>query len=110
MDLSHLLAAAGPHPYLSTNGNPPFGPHQPQTQPAVIRLAVVAQQGRRIVQVHNENIDIAVVVVIAHCRGAAHLLQLPHGPALLSHLPEPPALVAVEQIALGVTQIGVALV
>lgn len=65
--LLHQCQVAGPHgdPGPYTVAIAP-GASQLDDQPMVLVAAVIAQQDRRLVQVHDENIQVAIVVVVSH--------------------------------------------
>ena len=70
--LVHLRMLAGRYAHPRSNRSTiALRPHQLQLDPVLFIAAVVAKQRRRIVHVQNQNIDIAVVVVVAECRAPA---------------------------------------
>ena len=67
----HLLAS----PYVATTCAPialrlDCNAHQQDLQPVACPAQIVAQQRRRLVEIHDQNIDIAVIIEIAECDSA----------------------------------------
>ena len=75
-------------------------PDQPQAQVALGIAAVVAQERGGLVVVGDDNVEVAVVVVIAHGRAAADLLQPQARPHLIAHVGEAPLPLIAEELVL----------
>src|SRR5580658_6308039 len=65
--------------------------NQFQLEPRPAFGLVIAQQGRRLVHVHDENIHIAVIVEVAESAPAAHVWRGDAWPGLLNQFFEPAA-------------------
>ena len=63
-------------------------PDQFDFQPVVIGVEIVSQQGRGLVQVYDENIDITVVIVVAESGATAGVNGIDAGPGLSDQLLE----------------------
>src|SRR5207244_12384492 len=85
-----------------------LGPNQKDLQPMMSIAPVIAEQLRRLTVVAYQNIQVAVVVEIAHGGSATDAAQLEVRPQLAAHVFEgAPARVAEHELRFGVLSIGV---
>ena len=72
MDFIHLGMFAGDHAHAGADrGAIALGADQFDLDPVLLVAAVVAQQGRQVVHVQNQRVDVAIVVVVAEGGAAA---------------------------------------
>ena len=62
------------------------------------------QQRRRVIQIHYQQVQIAIIVVVAECPAATDLFLGKAPPNPSSYLDKRPPRILVEQVALGIAQ------
>src|SRR6266481_10053738 len=86
----HLLPSAGLHRHNRANrASIRLRPFEPDPDPMVLRLQIVAQQRWGLVHIHNQHVDVAIVVEVSEgCAPARFAFQYPT-PAEVADIFEP---------------------
>jgi len=72
---------------------------QTDFQPMIARWGIVAQQGGRLIPVHDENVQVPIIVEVAEGASAAHVARIDGGTGLIPKLPKSSILLVAENDA-----------